>query len=71
MFRNVAGVETVDPDGMFPHANQVCDGVKMRDNDHHYNPMCNIAQQRLNRVPENIEYKDVDGVAEPTDVRLT
>jgi hypothetical protein len=28
-FRSVAGVETVDPDGMFPHANQVCDGVKM------------------------------------------
>jgi hypothetical protein len=63
---SVAGLDTTDPVGTLPWANRICDGIKACDNKHHHDRMITIAEQQLNHIAENIEYKDVDNMVGPT-----
>jgi hypothetical protein len=61
MIHSVAGVDTSDPTGTLAH------GIKAQDNCHHHDMMVTIAQQQLNHIAANIEYKDADTAVDPTD----
>jgi hypothetical protein len=67
MIPSVAGVDTSDPVGTLARANRIRDDIMARDNRHHHDTMVEIAQQQLNRIVENIEYKDADTAVDPTD----
>jgi hypothetical protein len=67
MIRSVAGVDTSDPVGTLAHANRIRDGIRARDNKHHHDAMVAIAEEQLNPLAENLEYKDADTVVDPTD----
>jgi hypothetical protein len=63
----VAGLDTTDPVGTLARANRIRNGIKAHDNKHHHTRMITIAEQKLNHIAENIEYKDVENVVGPTD----
>jgi hypothetical protein len=64
---SIAGVDTSNPVGALTRAKRIRDGVKAHDNRHHHTAMVTIAQQQLNNIAENIEYKDADNVVDSTD----
>jgi hypothetical protein len=68
MIRSVTGVDTSAPVGTLACANQIHDGIRAKeDNHHHHNAMVTIAEQQLDHIAENIKYKDADTAVDPTD----